>query len=88
MLYEKIQHSSAVFATRPHPECCIFSYSTRNGALTSIYCSYIYSNTDNYLDFTLEEETYAKLKGSQLASYIQTVAIYAILYYKSTSNKK
>ena len=27
----------AVFATRPHPSCCIFSYNTRNRALTSIY---------------------------------------------------
>ena len=27
----------AVFATRPHLECCILSYSTHNGALTSMY---------------------------------------------------
>ena len=36
----QIQHSAlprAVFVTRPHPLCCILSYSTRNGALTSIY---------------------------------------------------
>ena len=36
----QIQHSAsprAVFATRPHPSCCILSYNTRNGALTSIY---------------------------------------------------
>ena len=26
----------AVFATRPHPSCCILSYNTRNGALTSM----------------------------------------------------
>ena len=35
----QIQHLAsprAVFATRSHPLCCIFSYSTRNGALTSI----------------------------------------------------
>ena len=35
----QIQHSAsprAVFATLPHPSCCILLYSTRNGALTSI----------------------------------------------------
>ena len=33
------QHSAsprAVFATLPHPSCCVLSYSTRNSALTSI----------------------------------------------------
>ena len=45
VLYDKIQLGSrqhlasprAVFATRPHPSCCILSYSTRNNALTSTY---------------------------------------------------
>ena len=35
----QIQHeakSSAVFATRPHPECCIFRTSRVNGALTNL----------------------------------------------------
>ena len=35
----QIQYSAsprAIFATRPHPSCCILSYNTRNGALTSI----------------------------------------------------
>ena len=27
---------STVFATRPHPECCIISYNTRNGAFTDL----------------------------------------------------
>ena len=43
VLYDKIQHSAsprAVFATRPHPSCCILSYNTRNGALTSICSMY------------------------------------------------
>ena len=38
-----IQHSAschAVFATRPHPLCYILSYSTRNGALNSMYTVY------------------------------------------------
>ena len=35
----QIQHEakpSAVFATRPHPECCIFRTSRVNGALTNL----------------------------------------------------
>ena len=35
----QIQHSAsprAVFATRPHPSCCMVSYNTRNGGLASI----------------------------------------------------
>ena len=35
----QIQHSAspyAVFATPPHPSCCILSYNTHNSALTSM----------------------------------------------------
>ena len=49
----------AVFATRPHPSCCILSYNTRNGALTSI-CWFVHGRIKEKIStiYAIEYQVY------------------------------